>query len=134
MAPDYEVLELQLQATAHLLAEARRAAHANGQRVVELESELVRVRPVAAAAHAYCAAWLAGDVKMDTHAALFAAHRATTPSQSPPTHVVVAVDELDALRAIADAAGDHVLATLDNVSPTTVTWRNLVAAVDGWKS
>jgi len=87
------------------LAEAHRAAHANAQRVTELEAELSRTGPVAAAAHTYCAAVDDDERLPDLYAALLAAHRATTPSETPPTHVVVAVGELEALREIADAAG-----------------------------
>jgi hypothetical protein len=91
------------------LGEARRAAHANAQRITELEAELSRTAPMAAAAHTYCAARLpsrgwAGPEEPEVNA-LLAAHRATTPSETPPTHVVVAVEELerlkDALRLIS---------------------------------
>lgn len=120
-------------------AEARRAAHANGQRVVELESELVQVRPAAAAMHTYCAAWLAeqaDDIVRDLHEELLAVHCATTPSQTPPTHVIVAVDELEALRAIADAAGalaqqEEADANSLGYEPRAVT-QALIDAVDAY--
>jgi hypothetical protein len=83
------------------LAEAHRAAHANAQRVLELEAELSRTAPVAAAAHAYCA----DPSELSRYQALLAAHRATTPSPTPPTHTVVAVAELERLRAAAGELG-----------------------------
>jgi hypothetical protein len=111
-----EVMSVRVEQFARLQnerAEALRAAHANLQALLDARAELSRTGPVAAAAHAYCAAW---QQMMDSpgrtlihcreeHGALLAAHRATTPSPTPPTHVIVAVGELEALRAIADAAG-----------------------------
>jgi len=64
-------------------------------------------RLVADAAHAYCAAWDERPPlihELDLHGALLAAHRATTTSATPPTHVIVAVDELEQLKAIKRAA------------------------------
>lgn len=108
-----EVMSVRVEQWARLQSEradARRAAHANGQRVVELESELVQVRPVVDAAHGYCAAVEHDeDYRFLRHAELMRAHEATTPSRTPPTHVIVAVDELERLREIADAAGTYLL-------------------------
>jgi hypothetical protein len=66
------------------LAEAHRAVHANAQRVVELEAELERAAPVAAAAHAYCAAVEDPALQLEArflHSKMLVAHRATTPSR-----------------------------------------------------
>jgi hypothetical protein len=63
---------------------------------------------VAAAAHAYCAAVEDPALQLEArflHSKMLVAHRATTPSAVPASHVVVAVDELERLRAIADEAG-----------------------------
>jgi len=77
------------------------------QRILDLEAELAHARPVADAAHAMHAAEKAldegdgfyRDVKR-ARAAFVAACEATTPSATPPTHVIVAVDELERLRAV----------------------------------
>lgn len=83
-----------------------RGLHATEQ---ALSDERIAVRNafvVAAAAHGYCAAFEHDAVhSLILHEVLMEAHRATTPSAIPPTHVVVAVAELerlrDALRLIA---------------------------------
>jgi hypothetical protein len=88
------------------LAQAHRDLHADEQALLDERAAGRNAFVMAAAAHAYCAV-AAGDKrgKIDTHErarthdALLAAHRATTPSQTPPTHVIVAMDELERLRA-----------------------------------
>jgi hypothetical protein len=86
------------------LAEVRRVAHANGQRVVELESELLQVRPVAQALHDLCAVPTDDEDAQDDWQAAFdaayAAHKATTPSSSPATHAIVAVERLKHLEVL----------------------------------
>jgi hypothetical protein len=57
--------------------------------------------PLGDAAHAWCAEYIHRGAACDVSVfeALLAAHQATTPSETPPTHGIVAVDELNALRA-----------------------------------
>lgn len=79
------------------------------QRILDMQAELAYARPVADAGWVYHAESLAGYSTERINAArrdLFAACTATTPSKTPPTHVIVAVDRLAYLEAIERAAGD----------------------------
>jgi hypothetical protein len=88
-------------------AVARRAAQANAQALSERDAELAHARPMANAAHAYCAAVEADNgTEFEFLDDLLAAHWATTPSEVPSSHVIVERAELERLQAIATAAED----------------------------
>jgi len=85
------------------LADARRAEQITAQLLDEARKELSRKGPMADAGHAYCALVLdpaprEEGVVPSAFRALLAAHRATTPSPGPATHVVVEAAELERLR------------------------------------
>lgn len=89
------------------LADARRGLQATEQALLDERAAGRNAFVMAAAAHAYCAArerMHVGSEASDLHKALLATHQVTTPSGMPPTHVVIGVEELASLRAIADAA------------------------------
>lgn len=105
----------QLRAALALADEAR----------VNLEARVARMEPMWAAGHAYCAAYESdGDYRLILHAALLAAHRATTPSPDQPQYVVIAVDELEELRSEL-ALAHHEIGSL------TRLLENARTAVDG---
>jgi hypothetical protein len=114
-------------------ATARRAAQANAQALSERDAELAHARPVAAAAHAYCAAWLAHEdfsTVFNLHQALLDAHQATTPSEVPSSHVIVERAELERLRRIADGVGELLMVDVfDECSPAVTHLRQIVNEV-----
>lgn len=116
MPASYEMLELQLQATAQALATARRDLQATGQALSESRAESAHKGPMSDAGHVYCAEVLRGApdgrVAPITAArrALLAVHRATTPSQVPSSHVIVERAHLEWLQRVADSAGELVMA------------------------
>lgn len=77
----------------------RQALFATEEALVNTQARVARMEPMWAAGHAYCAAYESdGDYRLILHAALLAAHRATTPSPDEPGYVVIAVAELAVLR------------------------------------
>lgn len=112
-------------------AKARRAAQANGQALIERESELAYARPMADAAYAYCAArelpirQRIASRELDLYAALMAAHRATTPSQVPSSHVIVERGRLALLETIEKCA--QMYANVRDADPDGHEWYDLLA-------
>jgi hypothetical protein len=93
------------------VAELTRGLQATEQALLDERAAGRNAFVMAAPAHEVARAWERGGDLTPEMAVLVAAHRATTPSPTPPTHVVVAVDELDRLRAIeaayVDAFGEY---------------------------
>lgn len=116
MAPDYEVLEDQLQTANQRLSEARRGFQATEQALLDERTAHTNDAVVATAARIYVQKVLSGGgdvyprqiLELDE---LVNAHRATTPSSASATHVVIAVDELVELKRLKD---DHYQAGYDD--------------------
>lgn len=108
-------------------ARLRRNLQATHQALLDTQAELGQVRPPSDAMHGYCSAVEKMEGPEGRYAdvvrareAMFAVHRATTPSPTLATHVVVAVDDLKRIRDLArDGLASSAMAVLDRILGAT---------------
>jgi hypothetical protein len=120
-------------------AVARRATQANAQALETSQMQLAHAQPMADALHRMFSAYAAVLVRASDAAvgeydaafdAAFAAHRATTPSEVPSSHVIVERAHLDWLRRIADGLGELLMVDVfDECSPAVTHLRQIVDEV-----
>lgn len=110
------------------VARLGRDLQATEQALSEARAELAHCRPVADAAHAYCAAYL--DTPLGSEASvgeafrlMLEAHQATTPSAVLSSHVIVERAELERLRADIEDKGLELAMLITKTQDVTERWR-----------